>query len=103
MPITWPSPETRWPTCKRAHIGAELDDLAGIFVADRHRRRDRLLRPLVPVEDMDVGAADAGLVDLDQHVVRPDLGHRLVAAATGRARRLCLDQGLHALLLRCIR
>ena len=75
-------------------IGAEFGDLARIFVADRHRRRDRLLRPLVPVEDMDVGAADAGLVDLHQHVVGADLGDRLLREPQARL-RLFLDEGAH--------
>ena len=76
-------------------VGAELGDLARIFVADRHRRRDRLLRPFVPVEDVHVGAADAGLVDLHQHVVGADLGDRLLFEPEARL-RLFLDEGAHA-------
>ena len=44
---------------------------------------------------MEVGAADAGLVDLHQHVVGADRGDRLVAhpeAGLG----LLLDEGFHA-------
>src|SRR5208337_1512124 len=67
---------------------------ARIFVSDRHRRRDRLLRPLVPVEDMDVGAANAGLVDLDQNVVGTERGNRLLAEPQSRLRFL-LDQRFH--------
>ena len=61
---------------KALDIGAEPRDLARIFVADDHRHRDRALRPFVPVVDMHVGAADAGLVHLHQHVVRTDDGNR---------------------------
>ena len=70
MPTTWPSPETRWPTLRLRDVGADVGDLAGIFMADDHRHRHGLLRPVVPIVDVDVGAADAGLVHLDQHIVR---------------------------------
>ena len=43
------------------------------LVADHQRDRDRLLGPGVPVVDVQVGAADPGPVDPDQHVVDPDL------------------------------
>src|SRR5262249_17932635 len=48
-------------------LGAELGDLAHELVPDHHRDLDGLLRPRVPVPDVNVGAADAGLADLDQH------------------------------------
>ena len=84
------------PDAQAAHGVAESDDLAGIFMADRHRRRNGLLRPFVPVEDMDVGAADAGLVDLHQNVVGPDLRLRNVGEPQAGG-RLFLDEGLHAI------
>ena len=46
---------------------AKLGDLADILMADDLRGLDVLLRPLVPFVDMDVGAADRGLVDLDEN------------------------------------
>ena len=52
-----------------ADIAADRDDAADEFVARDRARLDRLLRPGVPVVDVDVGAADAGLQHLDQHVV----------------------------------
>ena len=58
------------------HGGADLLDHADELVPDDHRRLDRLLRPVVPVVDVHVGAADRGLPDPDEHVVR----------ARGRAR-----------------
>ena len=58
-----------------AHARAERDDLAGIFVADHHRHGHGALRPFVPVVDMNVGAADAGLSHLHQHFIRA--GRRL--------------------------
>ena len=61
-----------------ADIGADRNDLAGVFMASDHRHGDGLLRPLVPFVDVHVGAADACFVDLHQHVVGPDLGHGCV-------------------------
>ncbi len=57
---------------RRAEIGHRSDE----FMAGHHRHRNGLLRPLVPVVDMHVGAADRRLLDLDQHIVRADLRHR---------------------------
>ena len=71
--VMWPSPETRSPIFEAAHFLADLDDLADVFVADVHRHGNRLLRPLVPLPDVDVGAADRGLADADQDVVVADL------------------------------
>ena len=59
---TCPSPLTMSPGRKSVHVGADLDDLADELVPDHHRHRDRLLRPGVPVVDVQVGAADAGAV-----------------------------------------
>ena len=82
------------PDLEVADVGADGGDLAGIFVADDHRHRHGAARPLVPVIDVEVGAADAGAADLDQHVVLADLGHRLVAEPQPRL-GLELDQGFH--------
>ena len=46
---------------------AEFRDLADILMADDLRGLNVLLRPLVPFVNMDVGAADRGLVDLDEN------------------------------------
>ena len=61
-----------------ANLGAHLNDAAAIFVADGHRDRDGLLGPGVPLVNVHVGAADRGLGDLDQHIVRADLGLRYI-------------------------
>src|SRR5207244_8015804 len=55
---------------------ADLDDPADELVADHERHRDGLLRPGIPVVDVQVGAADAGTQHLDQHVVHADPGNR---------------------------
>jgi len=76
------------------HFRAHAGDDADVLVADVHRHRDGLLRPLIPVPDMDVGAADRGLGDLDQQVVRADLGHRHVGHLQTR-RRLQFGKCFH--------
>ena len=62
-----------------AHVRADLDDLADELVPDHERHGNRLLRPRVPLVDVEVGAADPGLAHPDQDVVDPDLrlGHVL--------------------------
>ena len=46
------------------------------LVADRHGDGDGLLRPVVPLEDVQVGPANAGAVDANEHVARADFGLR---------------------------
>jgi hypothetical protein len=58
------------------HRAADLDDLAGELVAHDHRDRDRLGGPLVPLPDVQVGAADGGAAHADQHVLWARLRHR---------------------------
>src|SRR5947209_2307010 len=53
-------------------VGADLDNAADEFVADDERHGDGLLGPGVPFIDVLVGAADAGLEYLDEHVVNAD-------------------------------
>ena len=78
------------------HVAADLDDLADELVTDRHRHGDGALRPFVPVVDVHVGAADGGLADADEHVVRADIG--LVLALHPDARfAFRLHQRLHAM------
>ena len=54
-------------------IGSDLDDLAHELVTHHHRDGDRFAGPIVPFIDVNVGAADAGPVDLDQDVIDADL------------------------------
>src|SRR5439155_22195988 len=66
-----------------------LDDGAGELVAKRERRDDPALRPRVPPVDVQVGAADARGLDLDQHLVRRGLRDRdLVETQAGLRARL---------------
>ncbi len=67
---------TTLPDGKVVDIAPDLDNLAGEFVACNQPDGDGPLRPLIPIPDMDIGATDTGLMDLDQHVVRSDFGYR---------------------------
>ncbi len=100
---TWPSPLTISPGWKSADVGADLDDLAHELVADHHRHGDGLLRPGVPVVDVQVGAADAGAVHADQHVVDADRWAPGRPRARGRARGRLLTSAFMLSILAQVR
>src|SRR5690348_1755823 len=77
-----------------AHLLTHLDDLTDIFVADVHRHWNRLLRPFIPLPDMDVGAADRGLADADEDIVMADFGP-LHARQSEAGRAFELGEGFH--------
>src|ERR1700760_4367454 len=58
---------------KVVHIRADFHNFADKLMADHHGHRNSLLRPLVPIVDMDIGAADAGVADTDEHVIDAEL------------------------------
>lgn len=58
-----------------AHAGAYLFHYAHVLVAYGHGGMDGFLAPLVPLVDVQVGAADGGLLDLDEDIVHAHLGH----------------------------
>src|SRR5690606_36361121 len=76
------------------HARAELGDAADELVADDQAGPDRALAPLVPQIDVQVGAADGGLLDLDQDFVGPGHRHRYVLHPDALA-GLALDQRFH--------
>ena len=49
----------------RAHFRDKTDK----FVTGNHRHRNRLLRPLIPIVNMQIGAANCRLLDFDEQVV----------------------------------
>src|SRR5258708_32641725 len=57
------------------NIGADFHDFAHELMPDRHANRNCALRPFIPVENMDVGAADGGFADADEDVVQADFGN----------------------------
>ena len=63
-----PTP-TRSPTRWRGDLGPDLGDDADDLVAGDHGEG---LRAPVAVDGVDVGVADAGVLDLDEDVVRAD-------------------------------
>src|SRR5262249_55700124 len=60
------------------HVGADRDYLADKLVAHDHWHGDSLAGPVIPLVNVNVGAADARAVHLDQHVIDPDFGARYV-------------------------
>ena len=65
---------------KTANLLANSDHFTHILMTNHHRYRDRLLRPIIPIIDMHIGATDRCLTDLDHDVVMPqlrqwDIGH----------------------------
>src|SRR5690606_25830397 len=52
-----------------ADLLPDLNDLAHIFMAHMHGNRNRLAGPVVPLPDMNIGAADGGFPNLDQDIV----------------------------------
>ena len=58
------------------HRAADLIDHADEFMADDQRHRDGLLRPRIPVINVNVGPADRGFLHANAHLVRPDFRHR---------------------------
>src|SRR5258706_11602870 len=77
-----------------AHLAAQFDDFAGVFMADSHGHGNGLLRPGIPVVNMHVGAAYRRAVDLDEHVIVADRRFwDVLQPDTGF--RTCLDQRFH--------
>ena len=81
-----PTP-TRSPTWWRGDLGADLGDDADDLVAGHDRER---LGAPVAVDGVDVGVADAGVLDLDEDVVGSDVaaldgggGQRLAGGGGG--------------------
>ena len=58
---------------------AGLDDFSHEFVAEDDRRIHPVLRPAVPLVNVEIRAADPRPSHLYQHVARANLGHRRVA------------------------
>src|SRR5690606_11177190 len=76
------------------HARAHFDHAADELVADHQAGLDGALAPFVPQVDVQVGAADGGLLDLDQDLVGTRLRdrHLLHPDAPGG---FALDQRLH--------
>ena len=64
------------PAMEVIYIAADFDDFTDEFVADHHRYRNGFLRPLIPVVNVHVGAADCGLFGFNQDIVNTDFGFR---------------------------
>ena len=75
-------------------IGPHRNNLSNELMSDSHRHPDGLLRPIVPIVDMNIGATDARVAHPNQHVV--NTGRRLWNLFQPEAPlRLALDQCFH--------
>src|SRR6187402_12023 len=79
---------------KIRYVGTDLHDLADEFMSHDHRHRDRLLRPGIPLIDVNVGAADAGAIHVDKHVVDAYFGPGNIFEPETRL-RIAFDEGFH--------
>src|SRR5262245_43260502 len=76
------------------YIRPDFNDLADEFMANHHRHGNRLLCPLIPVEDVKVGAANPRSQDANKDVVDADAGLGNVSQPqTGFSRSF--DQSFH--------
>jgi hypothetical protein len=57
---------------KVAYVRPDLDDLTDKFMPDGDGNRNCLLRPIVPLANMYIGSANAGVSHPDQHIVDAD-------------------------------
>ncbi|MNV67909.1 hypothetical protein D3C71_1607270 [compost metagenome] len=78
------------------HARADLGDAADELVADGQARLDGALAPLVPQVDVQVGAADGGLLELDEHFVGTGRRYRHLFHPDALG-RFALHQRLHRL------
>ena len=71
---TWPSPQTMVADGEVVDVGADGDDFADELMADGEALFDGGAGPGVPLVDVQVGAADAGVEDANLYVVDAHLG-----------------------------
>ena len=70
-----PFPADQIPGMKVGHVRADFDNLSAEFVPDYERHMDRGSRPVVPIVDVQVGAADSRAQHANFDVI--DSGFRL--------------------------
>src|ERR1700691_4086865 len=68
------------------NIRSDFDNFPDKFVPNRHGDWNRLLRPIVPLINMDVRSADAGVSDTDQDIIDTDVGFRYLFKPEPRLR-----------------
>src|SRR5258708_18405053 len=82
---------------KTFHVIAGKIDNSNKFVSDGHRHGNRLLRPRVPVVNVDVRSTDRCLQNADENVVAADFWNWNCFEPKSRL-GLSLNDGLHRLL-----
>src|SRR2546423_11120056 len=59
-------------SCKSFYVIADVIDDADKLVTNRHRHRNRFLRPRVPVINVHVGSADGSFQHPNEHIIAPN-------------------------------
>ena len=62
------------PGIKIRHVRAHLHNFAHKLVPDHHRNLDGFLRPIVPLINVQIRAANPRAVHANEHVIDPDFG-----------------------------
>src|SRR5262249_28306562 len=83
-------------------VGADRHDLPDELMADDQRHGNGLPGPVVPFVDVQISPADAGALDLDEHIVNADLGLRHVLEPKPGL-SLTFNEGLHVTSVPCER
>ena len=95
-----PFPADQISGMKVRDVRSDLDNFAGKFVADDERHANCGLRPVIPIVDMQVGAANAGGQHANLDVVDAGFGLGNIfepQSAFGAA----FDEGFHSNVLQC--
>jgi hypothetical protein len=83
--------------CESFDMIAYIVDNADELMADCHRNRNCLLRPRVPVVNVNISSADRAFQDTNKHVIAAHFGNRNLLEPKPRL-GLGLYHGLHLLL-----
>src|SRR5687767_7303111 len=84
---------------KIAHIGADTYNFADEFMSYNHRHGNRLLRPFIPVVNVQIRPADAGAIYANQHIIDADFRLRHIREPQ-TALGLLFNQSFHKLSLK---
>src|SRR4051794_16604306 len=89
-----PFPANNLANVKIGDVGAGLHYFTNELMTNHHGHRNGFPRPFIPFENVNVGAANSGAVNANQHVVDADGGLRNIFQPQSRL-ALALGQRLH--------
>src|SRR5579883_580628 len=86
------------------YVRSNLDNFSDKLMSDGHRHRNRLLRPLVPLINVNISSADTRVAHTNQHIIDADCGFCNVfqpQSALCAALHQCFHEFLSAEFLLC--